>query len=283
MRATGTGRGTGAEIERRCAVDLEVITKSPPAGAHSTPLLFVHGAWHGAWCWQEHFLPYFAERGYAVTALSLRGHGRSAGRNGLRWTRLSDYVADVEQVVSQLAAPPVIIAHSMGGLVVQKYLESHPARAAVLLASVPPRGALGATLRYARRHPLQFLKGNLTLSLYPLIETPELTREAFFSSTMPAPLVQSYFSRMQDESYFAFLNMLLFNLPRPERVKVPLLVMGAENDILFPSDEVNATARAYQTQAVIFPNMAHDMMLEPGWQAVANRIIEWLDEQGIEV
>jgi pimeloyl-ACP methyl ester carboxylesterase len=171
----------------------------------------------------------------------------------------------------------------MGGLVAQKYLESHPARAAVLLAPVPPRGALGATLRYARRHPLQFLKANLTLSLYPLIETPELTHDVFFSPTMPTTLVQSYFSRMQDESYLAFLDMLLFNLPRPERIKVPLLVMGAENDMLFPHNDVNATARAYQTQAVIFPNMAHDMMLESGWQAVADRILEWLDEQGIQV
>jgi pimeloyl-ACP methyl ester carboxylesterase len=264
-------------------VDLEVISIAPPGEARPTPLLFVHGAWHGAWCWQEHFLPYFVEHGYPVTAFSFRGHGGSAGRNRLRWTRISDYVADVEQVACQLAAPPVIIAHSMGGLVAQKYLASQPARAAVLLAPVPPRGVIGATLRYARRHPLQFLKANLTLSLYPLIESPELARDVVFSATMPATLVQRYFARMQDESYFAFLDMLGLDLPHPERIEVPVLVMGAADDFLFPRDDVNATARAYRTEAVIFPNMAHDMMLEAGWQAVADRVIEWLDEQGFRV
>ncbi len=43
-------------------MQLEVITHKPKA-VSSTPILFVHGAWHGAWCW-ENFLPYFAERGY---------------------------------------------------------------------------------------------------------------------------------------------------------------------------------------------------------------------------
>ncbi|HEX8683574.1 MAG TPA: alpha/beta fold hydrolase [Ardenticatenaceae bacterium] len=262
-------------------MQLEVIEKAPSGDARPTPLLFVHGAWHGAWCWEKNFLPYFTEQGYAVTAFSFRGHGDSEGHDRLRRTRLADYIADVEQVASRFASPPVIIAHSMGGLVAQNYLESHPARAAVLLASVPPRGAIGATLRYVRRHPLHFLKGNLTLSLYPLIETPELTRDAFFSATMPDDLVQAYFEKMQDESYFAFLDMLLFKLPHPQRVKVPMLVMGADNDRLFPRSEVEATARAYGTEAVVFPNMAHDMMLEEDWEGVAERIVGWLGEQGI--
>jgi pimeloyl-ACP methyl ester carboxylesterase len=42
-----------------------------------TPLLFVHGAWHGAWCWDEYFLDFFAGRGYRALAVSLRGHGNS--------------------------------------------------------------------------------------------------------------------------------------------------------------------------------------------------------------
>jgi len=42
---------------------------------------------------------------------------------------------------------------------------------------------------------------------------------------------------------------------------------------------VRATARAYHTQAEIFPNLGHDMMLEPGWVAVAERMHTWLKEQ----
>jgi pimeloyl-ACP methyl ester carboxylesterase len=134
-------------------MNLEVITRQPASVSRSTPILFVHGAWHGAWCWDEHFLPYFAQHGYAVHAPSLRGHGQSAGGDRIKFHRIADYVADVARVAASLPTPPIIIGHSMGGLVVQKYLETHSPPAAVLLASVPPAGVLATTLRIATRRP----------------------------------------------------------------------------------------------------------------------------------
>lgn len=260
---------------------LELISRHPQSQMHSTPLLFVHGAWHAAWCWEEHFLDYFAGCGYAAYALSLRGHGGSDGHERLRSVRLSEYVADVAQVVRCLPAPPILIGHSMGGAVVQQYLAVQPTPAGVLLASVPPAGALSATLRVARRHPIRLARANLTFSLYPLVSTPRLAREAFFSADMPEETVRRYFTRIQDESYLGFLDMLVPHVHRAGRVRTPVLVMGAADDALFYRWEVAATARAYNTQAVIFPGMAHDMMLEAGWQAVADRIIEWLARQGM--
>lgn len=259
---------------------LEVVSRRPESNLHPTPLLFVHGAWHGAWCWEEHFLPYFAQHGYECYALDLRGHGKSEGANRLRWMSIANYVADVSQVVSQLERPPVLIAHSLGGLVVQKYLEAHQPPAAVLMASVPPSGTLRTTLNIAVRHPLQFSKANLNLKLYPIIETPQLTREMFFSPTMPEEKVNAYFNRMQNESYRAFIDMIL-SLPRPKSIKTPMLVLGGGRDTIFTRKEVEATGRAYSTQAKIFPNMAHDLMLDDGWEDVANRILEWLEEQRI--
>jgi hypothetical protein len=44
---------------------------------------------------------------------------------------------------------------------------------------------------------------------------------------------------------------------------------------------VHATARAYRTEAEFFPNMGHNMMLEPGWAAVAERIHNWLCARGL--
>jgi len=260
-------------------MQLEVIEQTPESPAHETPILFVHGAWHGAWCWTEHFLPYFVQAGYRTLALSLRGHGNSEGR--LRLASIPGYVEDVRQVASQLSRPPVLVGHSMGGLVVQKYLETTHSPAAVLLASVPPAGVLATTLRILRRHPLAFLKANLTLRLYPIVGSPALTREAFFSADMEEEQLLTYFRQVQDESYLAFLGMLAFSLPRPQRVRTPVLVLGAANDVIFHPNEVEATAHAYHTTAHIFPNMAHDMMLEAGWQDVADRILDWLDKRGL--
>ena len=70
------------------------------------------------------------------------------------------------------------------------------------------------------------------------------------------------------------------DLPKPECVTTPLLILGAACDACFTTDEVHATARAYRTDAEIFPDMGHNMMLEPGWQ-VAERIDGWLAEQGL--
>lgn len=58
----------------------------------------------------------------------------------------------------------------------------------------------------------------------------------------------------------------------------PLLVLGAEGDRLTPPRTIEATARAYGAPVQIFPGMAHDMMLEPRWEAVAERILAWLDQ-----
>lgn len=258
---------------------LEVISKTPLHANGAPPLLFVHGAWHGAWCWDVHFLDYFVQQGFNVHAVSLRGHGKSEGRAKLRWARVADYVDDVIQAAQELPSPPIVIGHSMGGHVVQKYLERRVAPAAVLLTSLPPAGALATTLRIARHHPVVFGKVNLTFSLYPLVATPALAREYFFSDGLSDELVQGYWKQLQEESFLGFLDMLAFNLPRPHKVRSNVLVLGAEKDAVFGVDEVEATARAYNTRAEIFKGMAHDMMLEPEWQSVAKRIVSWLEEQ----
>ena len=94
---------------------LEVIDKGSCSEAHPVPLLFVHGSWHGAWCWDEHFLDFFADKGYRAVALSLRGHGASPGKERLRWTGIQEYVDDVAETAAQLQTQSVLVGHSMGG------------------------------------------------------------------------------------------------------------------------------------------------------------------------
>jgi pimeloyl-ACP methyl ester carboxylesterase len=260
---------------------LEVIEKGCVSDSHPVPLLFVHGAWHAAWCWDENFLSFFADKGYRALALSFRGHGNSPTDKPLRTCSVADYVADISSVADELPTSPVIIGHSMGGLIVQKYLESHHAPAGVLMTSIPPQGNLGNALRWFRDRPSHFAKMTVTGKALPYINTPELARERFFSSHTPEADVRKYAARLQEDSSRIGIDCLLLRLPRPKRVTTPLLVLGAEEDSAHTRKEILATARAYGTEAEFFPDMGHNMMLEPGWAAVAERIDSWLGIRGL--
>jgi pimeloyl-ACP methyl ester carboxylesterase len=255
---------------------LEVIDTGCVSEFHPVPLLFVHGAWHAAWCWDENFLSFFAEKGYRALAVSLRGHGNSPADKPLRSCSVADFVEDITVVADSLPTPPVVIGHSMGGLFVQKYLESHDCPAGVLMTSMPPQGNRGSALRWMRQHPWHFTKMVATGKALPYINTPQLARERFFSPQTPEAQVVGYAARLQEDSARLGIDCLVLSLPRPERVTTPLLVLGADEDGAHTREEVIATARAYRTEAEFFPDMGHDMMLEPGWAAVAERIDTWL-------
>ncbi|GLE53248.1 alpha/beta hydrolase [Mycobacterium montefiorense] len=258
---------------------LEVIERTPQRESGKAPLLFVHGAWHGAWCYDEYFLDFFAEKGYRALALSLRGHGNSTAPKFPRLCSTADFVDDVDSVARRLPEPPVLIGHFMGGFVVQKYLESHDAPAAVLLASVPPSGITGFLLGRFKRHPWLTVSTLTRMrSLRGIGGTPELAREAFFSASNSDADVARYTALLCEE-YAAriAIDMLWVNLPKPHLVTTPLLVLGAEDDACFTQKEVLSTAAAYRTEAEFFPKMSHDVMLDPGWVAVAERIHVWLE------
>jgi len=256
---------------------LELITRRPEAGAHGRPLLFVHGAYAGAWCWDEHFLPYFAGHGYTAHALSLSGHGGSPDRARLDGYSIDDYVGDVVRVVETLGNSPVLIGHSMGGFVVQKYLEHGDAPAAVLLSSVPPQGLMASALGLAFRRPS--LMNDLNRLLGGGRVDVESLRRALFHQPVDKADLRRYLRASQPESHRAIWDMSLFNLPRVHLVgRIPLLVVGAAHDELIPPGQVELTARSYGVAAHIVPDIGHGMMLERGWQNVAEMVRKWLEQ-----
>ncbi|WP_082971266.1 alpha/beta hydrolase [Mycobacterium sp. 852002-51971_SCH5477799-a] len=260
---------------------LEVIDKGAPSEAHPVPLLFIHGAWHAAWCWDENFLSFFADRGYRAVALSLRNHGNSNTENPRRCS-VADWVSDIESVVNSLPTEPIVVGHSMGGFLVQKYLEVHTAPAGVLLASMPVSGAGRALVRIMRRHPLRAARASLRGKSLRALNTPQAARENFYSTATPEADVARYAALLEEEhAGRQTFELTMFNLPKPGRVTTPLLVLGAECDGCFSPGEIRETARAYGTEAEFFPNMGHNMMLEPGWQTVAERIDDWLTTRGL--
>ncbi len=259
-------------------LQLDIISRYPNAEAKPTPLLFVHGSFAGAEIWDEYFLSYFADQGYQAHAVSLRGHGASAGRSGLRWWRLADYVADLKQAVTTLAQTPVLIGHSLGGMVVQKYLERHPASGAVLMASVPPHGLLPSLAGMMASNPLLLHQLGLIQWFGPGTASIQVMRKALFSDHTPDATVMNYIRLFQGESQHVSLDMLGLDPLRPQRdLDIPLLVMGAEHDAFISAHLVEMTALYYRTRAVIFPKMAHAMMLEEKWEPVAEHLLGWLD------
>ena len=206
---------------------LEVIRKGERSQVCQAPLLFVHGAWHGAWCWDEYFLDYFARLGYECIAPSLRGHGGSPGVAKMNLYRIADYVEDV--VMSML-----------------------------------------------KHHPLRFMIANLSWNLHLLVNTPAKARALFYSSAVSEADVERFAHRLTNESYLAFIDMLLLDLPKRAAVKVPLKVIGGELDTIFPPADVQATAEFYNSVAKIYSDTAHNLMLEPHWKEIADDIHGWI-------
>ena len=262
--------------------DIEVRSRRPARSNGRAndrpPLLFVHGGYCDSWCWEPHFLPWFAARGYAAHALSLRGHGASGGRETLFVASLEDFAADVAGVAAGLPSPPVLIGHSMGAAIVERLLAAGPVRAAALLAPVPPAGLGPVAHRLAAQQPEYLVNLHRLDAPHLASDVLAALRPMYFSDDVaPEVLVESV-AHLTVESPRAILDL---TLPQ-HRVRPPAgprpLVLGAAGDRIANPGDVRATASFYETTATIVPGLAHMMMLERGWESVAQTLLDWLEK-----
>lgn len=262
---------------------LDVIDKGEISESHPHPLLFVHGAWQAGWCWEDNFLDSFAARGFRVVAPSLRGHGSSPTSKPLWRCSVSDYADDLCSVIGTLSSSPVLVGHSLGGFVVQKYLERCGTAAAILIASTPPRGGqLHSLLRSIRRHPWRSAKFAFTGNPSDLCGTAAGVRELFFGSQASDSVVEAFARRMSSDSVRAMLyDTVIGDLVRTRQVRTPVLVLGGEADQVYTPDDVRRTAAAYDTEPIFLPGVGHEVMLEPGWQSAVDHIASWLASRGL--
>ena len=260
---------------------LELISHIPDSNRRAPAFLFVHGAYAAAWCWDDYFLPHFAQHGYCAHAVSLRGHGGSAGRQALAHAGIDDFEADVLAAAREIGGPLVVVGHSMGATVVQRCLHGLPAAAAVLMAPIPPEGLVGPSLLLAARDPALFGEINLAQHAHPGFATAAGLRRALFSSRVSEADVHRHYARMQSESHRA-----VFDLSWPQHLWIgrtngaAVRVLGAQEDAFFPPPMIESTARFYGVVPVILPHMGHAMMLEPDWKDAADDIIRWRIEIG---
>ena len=249
--------------------DRELVEVRPDEPTDRPPILFVHGLGHAAWCWREHWMPAAAERGWPTYAVSLRGHGSSGGADHLRAAPLRWFEHDVLQAITRLPEPPVIVGHSMGGLVVQRVLERYPARAGVLVASIDPLSASELMGVVGSRWPLQLARAMVTLPL-------QLQPDMLFSDRMDPAATRALTARTEPESAVATLELTLPH--RRYETDAPMVVLGAGADRLVPPVHAVRLARHYGTRAHLFAGMGHDLMLDAGWEAPLDVMLDGLEE-----
>ncbi|KAL3527044.1 hypothetical protein ACH5RR_011700 [Cinchona calisaya] len=262
--------------------------------SQSPPLVFVHGSFHAAWCWAEHWLPFFSQNGYDCYALSLLGQGESDDPAGPVAGTLQTHAGDVADFIQkELKLPPVLVGHSFGGLILQCYIANmrfnkmkdnvslHPYLAgAVLVCSVPPSGNSGLVWRYFFSKPIAAIKVTLSLAAKAFQTSLPLCKETFFSVSMEDQLVLHYQKLMTESSRMPLFDLRNLNasLPVPSvtNSSLKVFVLGANDDFIVDMEGLHETGRFYGVSPVRLEGVAHDMMLDCSWEKGAEVLISWL-------
>jgi non-heme chloroperoxidase len=252
---------------------------SPRASSRPRPaVLFVHGGYCDAWCWQPHFLPWFAARGHDAYAVSLRGHGGSQGHETLFGAGLDDYASDVLRATREIGGAPVLVGHSLGAAVVERIVARHAMRGAALVAPLPPSGLVAIASRMMIERPdylMQMARFNRADFAADVLST---LRPFYFTDDVDAALLREAGRHFWPESSRALFELTLRVPPPPSGVPpTPLCVLGASGDAICRPDDVRATAAHHGVDATIVDGLAHMLMLVPGWERAAAPLGAWID------
>ena len=252
-------------------MDLELLSRTSQARPGRPSLLFIHGGFHAAWCWEAHYLGFFAERGWATHAVSLRGHGASEGADEILRFTLADYGADVTATVERIGGPVVLLGHSMGGAIAERcWAADERVAGLALLAGSPLRPALSVIAKMLLRSPSSLLLGQI-------MGDPQRLRRAMAPFFLE-PDAGVSLDELGLESPVAMRELFrrepVVRVPGDAR---PVLVVAAVDDASIPVRAHEAAAQRLQGTLVRVPG-AHDLMLDPRWRTGAQAVETWLCE-----
>lgn len=246
------------------------------------PIVMVHGAFVGGWSFERFRAP-FEAAGHQVLTPDLRGHQAKAPAKAVIGVSMRDYADDVAALCQSLAAPPILIGHSMGGLVTQLAARRVQPHAVVLLAPSPPWGLVGWSVEEAMS---AFGAQMASLMSNGAVEPSREVMRSYTLDRMTKADAQPILARMRPESAQALRETLNWWLdpfmttsvgagPLPVRS----LVISGEADQVHPAATGRQVAERIGAGFLSFPKMSHWLIGEPGWEQVADAALEFIGEQ----
>lgn len=256
---------------------IERITYTPKTKKHATPILFQHGMWHGAWCW-EPWQAILAERGWESHAISLPGHGASSTEKNIRFATMGNYLSILRQEIERPPQKPVVIGHSMGGALAQWYLKkvADDLPAVVLVASWTSHSTWAdGMLRHMMRDPVGTFLVGVTFSTSPFIRSPEWAASMLI--TDGATCSPEYLHSRLDQESALVLNQHNPPFWWPKKpLQSPMLWLAAENDAVVSLKGARRSAKFYGAEFYEIPGAGHNLMMERNYQETASQIDSWL-------
>jgi pimeloyl-ACP methyl ester carboxylesterase len=244
------------------------------------PILLVHGAFCGAWVWDRFAGPLRAA-GHAVIAPDLPGHSADAPADAAIGLSMNDYAGAIAAAAAALPAPPVLVGHSLGGLVAAMAAMRAPVAGLVLLAPSPPWGVNGSTMEEAVS----------AVSLYALgpywaqvVQPDYASFRRFAVDRLPSAERHALHARMRPESGRAlfetlnwWLDPFMTTMVDEAKIGAPSLAIAGGRDVVHPAPTVRETARRLGATFETMPQMSHWLPGEPGWEDVAARCLAWIE------
>ena len=241
----------------------------------------IHGAFCGPWS-LEGLQQKFEGAGYSVTAPCLRFHDQTPPPAALGTTGLADYAADLEQEIRSLKQPPILVGHSMGGLLAQMLAARTPVAALVLLAPSAPWGVPPTTLfEIGAAQSMHLQPGYWNQVLEPSRDVAL----AHSLEKLPRHMRDDVFGRFVPESGRATFEIMNWGLDfrqastvDADAVTAPLLFLTGSDDRINPPSTVAKIAALYKDRATaeVLDGMGHWLIGEPGWERLAARALDWL-------